>query len=193
MRIVRAWSASALRDRLADPPGRVGRELEAAPVVELLDGADEPQVALLDEVEERHASAHVPARDRHDQAQVRLGELALGLHVAPLDTLGQRDLFFGGEQRYLADLLEVHAHGIVGRGLHREVELGGGFRLGARLAVGGRAVTFDHVDAEVGERVVDLLDLFGRELHVAQRVGDVGALQVALLAPFFDKSAHLVQ
>src|SRR5215211_1973053 len=38
-------------DRLADPPRRVGRELVAAPVVELLDGADEAQRALLDEVE----------------------------------------------------------------------------------------------------------------------------------------------
>jgi hypothetical protein len=42
-------------DRLADPPRRVGRELEALAVVELLRGADEPERPLLDEVEERQA------------------------------------------------------------------------------------------------------------------------------------------
>src|SRR6266542_5337389 len=39
-------------DRLADPPGRVGRELEALAVVELLGGAHEAERALLDQVEE---------------------------------------------------------------------------------------------------------------------------------------------
>src|SRR5215211_4323343 len=41
------------RDRLADPPGRVGRELEALAVVELLRRADQAERALLDQVEER--------------------------------------------------------------------------------------------------------------------------------------------
>ena len=43
------------RHRLADPPGRVGRELVAAPVVELLDRPDQPQRPLLDQVEEARA------------------------------------------------------------------------------------------------------------------------------------------
>src|SRR3972149_9317495 len=41
------------RDRLTDPPGGVGAELEAAPVVELLDAADEAGVPFLAEVEQR--------------------------------------------------------------------------------------------------------------------------------------------
>ena len=45
------------RHRLADPPGRVGRELVAAPVVELLHRADEAERALLDQVQERQAAA----------------------------------------------------------------------------------------------------------------------------------------
>src|SRR4051794_39099215 len=40
------------RDRLPDPPGRVGRELEALAVVELLRRANETERALLDQVEE---------------------------------------------------------------------------------------------------------------------------------------------
>src|SRR3954451_752908 len=41
------------RDRLADPPRRVRRELVAEGVVEFLDGADQAEVALLNEVEQR--------------------------------------------------------------------------------------------------------------------------------------------
>jgi hypothetical protein len=60
-------------DGLADPPRGVRAELEAAPVVELLDGAHQADVALLDEVEQRHASSGVPLGDADDKAQVGLG------------------------------------------------------------------------------------------------------------------------
>src|SRR3954451_13590548 len=59
------------RDRLADPPGRVGRELEALAVVELLGRADEAERPLLDQVEERQALVAVVLGDRDDEAQVR--------------------------------------------------------------------------------------------------------------------------
>src|SRR4051794_15352422 len=42
-------------DRLADPPGGVGGELEALAPVELLDRVHQAEVALLDEVEQRQA------------------------------------------------------------------------------------------------------------------------------------------
>src|SRR5262249_60689913 len=45
--------------RLADPPGRVGRELVAAAPVELLDRAVETERALLDQVQERNAETAV--------------------------------------------------------------------------------------------------------------------------------------
>ena len=43
----------AALDRLADPPRRVRRELEALAPVELVDGVDEAEVALLHDVEQR--------------------------------------------------------------------------------------------------------------------------------------------
>ena len=64
-------------DRLADPPRRVGRELEALGVVELLDRTDEAQVALLDEVEELHAATGVALRERDHEAEVRAEQVAL--------------------------------------------------------------------------------------------------------------------
>ena len=63
---------------LADPPGRVRRELVAAGVVELLDRPDQAEVALLDEVEHGQAAADVPLGDGDDEAQVRLDQPALG-------------------------------------------------------------------------------------------------------------------
>ena len=72
-------------DGLANPPGGVGGELEALGVVELLHRADEAQVALLDEIEEQHAAAHVTLGDGNDQAQVRLDELLLGIQAHLLD------------------------------------------------------------------------------------------------------------
>src|ERR1044072_5409685 len=53
-------------DRLADPPGRVGGELVATAVVELLDSPDQPQRTLLDEVEETEAAPQIAFSDRDD-------------------------------------------------------------------------------------------------------------------------------
>src|SRR3954451_16948074 len=79
------------RDRLADPPGRVGRELEALAVVELLGGAHEAERALLDQVEERQPLVAVVLRDRDHESQVRLDHLLLRVEVAALDALGEVD------------------------------------------------------------------------------------------------------
>ncbi len=46
-------------DGLTYPPGGVGGELEALAPVELLDGPDQPQIPLLDEVEDVEPPAHV--------------------------------------------------------------------------------------------------------------------------------------
>src|SRR6266498_1028770 len=64
-------------DRLPDPPGGVRGELVALGVVELLDRADETQVALLDQVQERHAAAGVALGQRDDQAEVGLQQVVL--------------------------------------------------------------------------------------------------------------------
>jgi hypothetical protein len=142
-------------DHLPDPPGRVGRELVAALVVELLDRAHETQVALLDHVGEQQAAADVPLGDRDHQPQVGLDH---GLPGAPsqaldaaqagallraelgrrvehprrgdtrVDALRQVDLGLRVEQVDPADLVEVEPH---------SVHAGGGVQRGAR-GVGGR-------------------------------------------------------
>src|SRR5437879_6384672 len=80
-------------DRLADPPSRVRRELKSVPILEPVDGLHEPDVAFLDQVEQGQVAPEIPLGDRHDQTQVRLHQLALGLAhraVAALDLLEER-------------------------------------------------------------------------------------------------------
>ena len=69
----------AALDRLADPPGRVRRELEALAPVELVDGVDQAEVALLHDVEQGQTRGLVLLRDRDDEPQVRVHELAVRL------------------------------------------------------------------------------------------------------------------
>ncbi len=127
----------AAGDRLADPPGGIGGELEALAPVELLDGVHQAEVALLDQVEQRQAGRLILLGDRHDETKVRLDEGLLGgvtlaggapklallgrsqrdLGVVQLaarvgalfDHLGEAHLVVLGEQRILADVGEVEA------------------------------------------------------------------------------------
>ena len=110
--------------RLADPPGRVRGELEAAPPVELLDRAVEAERPLLDQVEERHAEAAVALRDRDDEPEVRLDHPALRALVAALDRLREHDLLGGREQLVTADVGEEQLEAVAGAA-----------RAGARLQV----------------------------------------------------------
>jgi hypothetical protein len=68
------------RDRLADPPGRIGRELVALGVVEFLDGTYQPEIPLLDEIEEQHSATDVTLGDGDHQAQVGLDQSLLRPH-----------------------------------------------------------------------------------------------------------------
>ena len=102
------------RHGLADPPGGVGRELEALGVVELLDRADEAEVALLDEVEQRQAGRCIDLRDRDHEAEVALDQAALGGLVAEILETRELALLLGVEQRAVADLAHVGAKHVDG-------------------------------------------------------------------------------
>ena len=133
-------------DRLPDPPGGVRGELVPLGVIELLHRADQPEVALLDQVQEDQAAPDVPLRDRHDQPEVRLdepllrpdpvgaelgelghlgaerpAELAVAAQrflgeQAGLYRLGQLHLVLRGEQRHAADLAKIDPDQVPGDG-----------------------------------------------------------------------------
>ena len=117
-------------------------------IVELLHGADQADIAFLDQVEERHAAADVLLGHAHDQAAVGLDQVFLGglpvahvpqqplallpildavgkllARIAPtFHALGQIDLFLGSQQRHAADLFQIEADGVVDLDL-AEVEI----------------------------------------------------------------------
>ena len=104
------------RHGLANPPGRVRGELEAHAVVELLHRADQAEVALLDEVEQRDAGIHVVPRDGHHEAQVALDEASLGPLVALVLAARELALLGRGQKGAVADLADVELERILGRG-----------------------------------------------------------------------------
>ena len=94
-------------DRLLDPPGCVGAELEAALVLELFHGPDQSEVAFLDDVGELQSPVDVLFADGDDEPQIGLDHLGPGLLVALGDPFGQFLLLFKGEKRGFSDLLEI--------------------------------------------------------------------------------------
>ena len=94
-------------DVLADPPGGVGGETETALRVELFEGVDEAEVALLDQVEQRDPAVQVVLGDVHNQAQVALDQGLAGGEIARAQAPRKRQLFFGRQERVGADLVEI--------------------------------------------------------------------------------------
>src|SRR5215204_3014028 len=132
--------ARVVRDRalhgLANPPGRIRGELEAAAPVELLDGAVQAERALLDKVEKWNAESSITLGNGDDQAQVRLDHPPFGGRVAALDGLREGDLLGRGEELVAPDVRqeELEAVGRAGKNLRlRRRRLGlaclGGLRL----------------------------------------------------------------
>ena len=188
-------------DRLADPPGRVGGELEPLAVVELLRRADQAQRPLLDQVEEGQALVPVVFRDRDDQAQVRLDHFLLRVEVAALDPFGEFDLLLGGQQADFADVLEEQLQGVRGHVRFQVERLFlaapaffagvGGHRFRGRFL--GRVHVLDKLDPRLLEVPVEVLDVGLVEIDLGHRRGDVAEGQHAELLPAVDEAFDLLQ
>src|SRR5262249_26515749 len=122
------------------------------PPIELLDRADEAEVALLDQVEQGHAGLRVVPRDRHHEPKVRLDQTALRLLVALVLALRQRTFLGGGEKAAVADLPEVELQRILGR--PGRVELVLRRRLRLRLVQGGNELEPRLVFGRLGGRTL---------------------------------------
>ena len=154
-------------DGLADPPRGVRGELVPAAPVELLDGADQAEHALLDEIQERQVMrAAVLLRDGHDEPQVGRDHPLLGSRIATLDALRQLDLLAGGEQRVTADLLQEQIERVVGHAAT------GGSRRSGRRGCGSR-LDLSNLDAMRLEERVQLVEIAAIEL---ERLGELSNL-----------------
>ena len=109
---------------------------------------------LLDQIQKQHAAAHVALGDGDHQTEVGLGHAVLGLLVALGHADGQGHLFLRGQQGHLADLFQVHAHGVVGgEGIHQRVGVGD-LLLGDLLDLGQILHLGQHVILDGGQRVL---------------------------------------
>src|SRR5690606_31854642 len=157
----------AALDGLADPPGGVGREAEAPLRVELLDRADQPEIAFLDQIEQRQAAVHVAPGDLHHQAQIALDHALARGGIALLRAGRVVHLLRRRQQRGKADLLEIQAGGI---GLDVGIVAFGGrafFGLG-RLRADRDLLLLLGLLVGAGDHrfVVDAFDVPGRALRV---------------------------
>src|SRR6185312_416564 len=67
------------RNRLANPPGGIRTELVSLRVIELLHGPDQPDITLLDQVQQAHAAPDILLSHAHNQSQICLGQTPLCL------------------------------------------------------------------------------------------------------------------
>ena len=83
-------------------------------MVELLDRADEPDRALLDQVQQGHARvlALEALGEVHDEAQVGLDHAVLGVEVAALDAASELELLGGGQEARAGDALEEDSEAV---------------------------------------------------------------------------------
>ena len=138
MRIVFDWFATARWHRLADPPGRVGRELVPAPPVELLDRAVQADDPLLDQVA---SGSPCPWYRRAIETTRRRFELIIRSFAAlsPRSTrFVELDLLRRVQQRVAADLVHEHRQRV---GRRRRGPRRDRVRLGAGSAAAAGATT----------------------------------------------------
>ena len=96
-----------LQDRLPDPPDGVRDELDLLRLVELLCGADESEVAFVDQVGERDSLILILLGHRHDEAEVGAHEGVVRLAVAGVNRARQFRFAFAGNERVAADVFQV--------------------------------------------------------------------------------------
>ena len=188
-------------DGLPDPPGGICREFVSLCPVEFIDRADKAGVAFLNQVQNVQAAAGIFLCDGDHQTQVRLGELVLRFLIPLGDALGQLHLFLGGKELNLADLLEVHPHRVVQAVLGGKVNGVNQFFLvkacqidivvrpqveivvpQIQFQIGG-----DHLNIHGVQPVVNVLNLFRRQLHLFQLGIQVGGTDHAILLSLSDQ------
>ena len=115
--------------------------------------------------------------------------------VAVAHLLRQVDLLLGGEQGDLADLLEVHAHGVVdGEAVHQGIGIDQLLLFDVRDLIQGRVYVVGDLredvllaadlDGQHLQRVIDLLHLIAVQVDLVQDLHHLRRIQTApLLAP----------
>ena len=186
-------------DGLADPPGRIGGELESLGVVELFHRFDQTQIALLDQIQELHAAAHIPLGNGDHQTQVGLAQTLLGflaIGAAGLDLQRQIHLLFGGQQRHTADFFQIDLHRVInGNAVRRKafvvfLQRLAGQRGGIRQHITG--IVVHDLNAAALQLFIQLFHLFHVHAVAAllHGIADLGVGELAGTAACLDQAAN---
>jgi hypothetical protein len=134
-------------------------------------------------------------------AQPGRGELAAvvgglvdlgGGGLALVDRLGQDDLLLRGQERHLADLLEVHADGVVGGGLEGQLLVAGRAGLAGELLGIELVDHLDDLDVLVLQVLQDVVHLLGRDVDRGEGLDDLLVGEEAPLFALGDEVSDLV-
>src|SRR5215831_14201648 len=134
------------QDGLANPDRRVRAEAQPSLRLEAIDRHDEPQIAFLDQVEQREPTAAIPARHVHHQPQVGEDDPLARVLVASARSRRDLEQFFVGQHGNAPDLAQIDVEKIAlrlagrdDRVARRGIEIGlrkgqtGTYGLGAEL------------------------------------------------------------
>ena len=94
-------------DALANPPGGIGRKAKPSLRVEFFDGVDQAEIALLDQIEQRHPAIGVVLGDVHHQAQVVLDHALTRAEITGLGQTRAVQLLLRAQEGGMADVVEV--------------------------------------------------------------------------------------
>ncbi|MOA19781.1 hypothetical protein D3C78_1401860 [compost metagenome] len=94
-------------DGLPNPPSGVGRKTETPLRVELLDRANQPQIALFNQVQQRKPAIDITPGDFHHQTQVTFDHALAPRRIATLRQPRKMNLFLWRKQRRKTDFIEV--------------------------------------------------------------------------------------
>ncbi len=147
-------------DGLPDPPGRIGRETETTFRVEFLHCTDQPQIALLDQIQQGQAAVDIAPGDFHHQSQVAFDHALAPRRIAFLRKAREVHFLFGGQEGGETDFVEVQLGCIQGPVVVDELVLSGaGCGLGSACRGSlGHFVFLVEVDGRFHEqnRIVDV-------------------------------------
>src|SRR5450759_347883 len=96
-----------LEDRLADPPHRVRDELDALRLVEFVGGANEAEVALVDQIGECDSLILIFLRYGDDESEIRSDECIEGFLIIQADALRELHFSLASNEGKDADVPEV--------------------------------------------------------------------------------------
>src|SRR5918998_2121355 len=170
------------------PPRRIRGELVAFGMVEFLGRPNEPQVAFLDEVEERNAPVAVLLGDGDDQPQVGLDETVLGPLTPPGNTSGEHYFVSVGKKGHSSNLGEVHpdriprGYGVGDLDRRSLSDVDSSSNRSSAPHILGRLAIHDRYLFFL-QRGVELLYLRRREIPFLQEIGDLLCAEKALTSP----------